>query len=412
MSEKTHILILGGGILGSATAWHLAQAGAEEVTVLDPDLAGTYSSSELNAGGARATWWQGINMELARDSLRFYRKIAAEIQFVPKGYLFLYPRSKWVVALSKQKEYEAKGIPVNYLETADLKARLPEFPNLKGVAGATHSPEDGLLDPHLLREFYRVGAKAKGVKFLDRHFFTAVEVHGDRVDAVETRHWKEKILPEAVLHTLLTEHRLSGDHWRPRKWRPQIVINCTGAWMGPTSSRYGRSAPVRALRRQIALFESHEEDFSDRGMIVDSSGLYFHAEGREGGRILAGYSNRDEAAGFRFHYDGDRFFDRKIWLRLYRRGGRRHFGALKHLRGWAGLYGVGPDQTALLGPVSGLSNLFELGAATGRGVMQSFALGRAMAERVLHGRFLSLDATPLDPIRFERGDLLPERLDI
>ena len=90
-------------------------------------------------------------------------------------------------------------------------------------------------------------------------------------------------------------------------------------------------------------------------MIVDSSGLYFHPEGSHSGLVLAGYSNRDEKPGYSFRYDGEKFFDRKIWLRLYRRGGRRHFDAIHHVRGWAGLYAVGPDKSAVLGRAEGFA---------------------------------------------------------
>ena len=55
--EAAGTLIVGAGLAGSAVAMHLAEMGHEGVVVLDPDLAGVRSSSELNAGGVRATWW-------------------------------------------------------------------------------------------------------------------------------------------------------------------------------------------------------------------------------------------------------------------------------------------------------------------------------------------------------------------
>jgi glycine/D-amino acid oxidase-like deaminating enzyme len=351
-------------------------------------------------------------MALSRDSLAFYDSIAKEIQFRAQGYLFLYPRSKWQVALSKQRVYEQKKIPVDYLEPQDLKNHLPEFKNLKGVAGATYTPGDGLLDPHLLKEYYRAQAREKGVKFLDHHYFTGAEIQNHQVRTVTTKHWSERVLPEPVLHQLITQQKLTGAAWQTQTFRPQVLINCTGAWLRRSTEAYRKPAPIRPIRRQICLFETHDEDLSDRGMIVDASGLYFHHEGREGGQVLAGYSNRDEPPGFHFHYDGEKFFVGRVWLRLYRRGGREHFAALKHLRGWAGLYAVGPDQNAILGKAPGLENCYELGGATGRGVMQSFALGRAVAELVLQGHFEKIDLVPLSPKRFAAGKAVPERLDI
>ena len=57
------MLIVGGGIIGSSVAWSLASLGVRDVAVVDVDLAGVHAASELNAGGARATWWQPVNIE-------------------------------------------------------------------------------------------------------------------------------------------------------------------------------------------------------------------------------------------------------------------------------------------------------------------------------------------------------------
>lgn len=409
---RPDILILGAGILGSSAAWQLAERGAGSIAVLDLDLAGTFSSSERNAGGCRATWWHPLNAELSWRSLRFYEGIAEAIQFFQRGYLFLYSPRRWAVAREKRAQYDRLGIPVEYLGPDEIRARLPEFENLKGVAGATFSPKDGLLDPHLLKEYYRARAKALGARFLDRFYFTGAELRGRRVEAVHALH-RVAPLSEEALEVIHTRHEVDrSGPWEKEVFRPKAVLNCTGAWL-PVSSRYlGYSSPVQPVRRQISLFESHAEDFSDRGMIVDSSGLYLHAEGARSGLVLAGYSNRDEKPGYSFRYDGEPFFDRKIWLRLYRRGGRRRFEAIRHLRGWAGLYAVSPDKSAIVGSAGELENLFELGAATGRGVMQSYMLGKLTAERIATGRFESLDAAPLSGGRFARGEYLVEELDI
>lgn len=414
--NRPDYLILGAGILGSATAWHLSRMGASSVTVIDLDLAGTYSSSELNAGGCRATWWQPINCDLSWLSLHFYESIAEEIQLAQRGYLFLYGQRKWLNALGKRRQYESRKIPVEYLPVEDIGAFVPEFENLKGVAGATYSPKDGLLDPHLLKEFYRHGAKEAGVHFQDRCFVRGMVLRDNRskrVEEVQVLQHEGAGLSDDGVEKILTVGLPGPDAaWKEESFHPKIVVNCTGAWLPVTSRHYGKPCPVLPVRRQISLFSSQDEDISGRGMIVDSSGLYFHAEGKHSGLILAGYSNKDEKPGYSFRYDGEHFFDRRIWIRLYRRGARRHFAAVKHVRGWAGLYAVGPDRTAILGRVPHFENLYELGAATGRGVMQSYALGLLMAELLRKEKFESLDAERLSRKRFETGELLPEDLDI
>ena len=63
MSDRANILILGGGVIGTSIAWALASRGVDGIVVVDLDLAGVYASSELNAGGARSTWWQPFNID-------------------------------------------------------------------------------------------------------------------------------------------------------------------------------------------------------------------------------------------------------------------------------------------------------------------------------------------------------------
>jgi len=411
--DRPQILILGGGILGSSVAWHLSRGASGEITVIDLDLAGNFSSSELNAGGCRATWWHPLNVELSQFSINFYKDIADEIQFFQKGYLFLYNQTKWKIAQEKKPLYERFKVPVSYLEPQEISKHLPEFKNLKGISGGTYSPQDGLLDPHLLKEYYRQGAKDRGVHFVDRVYVQDMGLRGKKVQSVKALRNTSPSLSDDITQQILTQHRVeTGGKWSEVSFEPKIVINCTGAWLPITSQQYKRPLPVQPVRRQISLFSTHDEDLSDRGMMVDSSGLYMHPEGLHTGLVLAGYSNRDEKPGYRFDYDGEGFFDRKIWLRLYRRGGGQHFGALHHVRGWSGLYAVPPDNTGILWRVEGLENLYELGAATGRGVMQSYALGLALAELVLKERFETLDASPLTGKRFQTGNLLYENLDI
>jgi glycine/D-amino acid oxidase-like deaminating enzyme len=412
--HRPDILIIGAGVLGSATAWHLSQKNAGEITVIDLDLAGTYSSSELNAGGCRATWWNPLNVELSWHAMKFYKTIADEIQFFQKGYLFLYNQTRWKTALEKKSLYQSLNIPVEYLKVSDIAKHLPEFENLKGVAGATYSPKDGLIDPHLLREFYRIRAKEKGVHFVDHVYVQGMKLSGKKIHGVEGLHWEDPASPgEELLETILTRHQIPDLRpWKKINFEPKAVVNCTGAWFPVTSRLYQVPSPVKPVRRQISLFSTHDEDFSDRGMMVDSSGLYMHPEGSHTGLVLSGYSNRDEKPGYRFDYDGEKFFDRKIWLRLYRRGNRKHFEAVKHVRGWAGLYAVGPDNTGILWRVADFDNLYELGAATGRGVMQSYSLGLALAELITKGKFETLDASRLTGARFAMGQTEPENLDI
>src|SRR6185503_293909 len=101
--DRYDVIILGGGLIGSSTAMHLAERGVKSVCVLDVDLNGRYSSSELNAGGVRATWRSELNVELSLASIGFFETVRAEVGFDQKGYLWLYDAARWDKALAARE---------------------------------------------------------------------------------------------------------------------------------------------------------------------------------------------------------------------------------------------------------------------------------------------------------------------
>src|SRR5258708_2939580 len=88
--DRCQVLIAGAGVIGSSIACALVERGVRDVCVADVDLSGRYASSELNAGGARATWWQEVNVAACRDSIAFFAEHAEEFSFRRVGYLWLY----------------------------------------------------------------------------------------------------------------------------------------------------------------------------------------------------------------------------------------------------------------------------------------------------------------------------------
>jgi glycine/D-amino acid oxidase-like deaminating enzyme len=412
--ERVNVLIAGGGVIGSALACCLAKRGVADIRVVDLDLAGIYASSELNAGGARATWWQPINIETCSATLDFFRAHRDVFAFDEVGYLWLYDdEALYARARERIAIQEQAGLGVSLWTPEEVAERIPVIDrNLDELVGATWSPRDGLVNPNAVRRYFRSEAKALGVIFSNRHYVDGVVTEripgltGLRriraVDVVEVD-GADAADESGLLREILTTHRVARDRvLHETRVSCEVVLNCLGAWSPIFSAKIGVSDVTEAVRRQICLVDVRDEDLvegvdlASLGMIVDASDVYFHPEA---GRLLAGYSIPDEAPGFDFEYDGEAYFEEFVWPRLaYRSSSFEH---CKHIRGWSGLYAVTPDRSGIAGPVPGIANLFEAHSFTGRGVMQSFGVASALSERIVEGRYGACDLSPLARDRFE-----------
>ncbi len=402
MDEAVRTLIVGAGLAGSALAMHLAERGEQDVALIDPDLAGVRSSSELNAGGVRATWWQPINVELCAHTIDFLRSQGERVGFRPLGYLWMYGHDLWDGAVQATGLQNRFGREVELLTASHVARRWPFIDRLDGIVGATFSPHDGLVNPNAVKEIFRERARAAGARFLDRRLLVAVERQGAAAQAARVR-----LLPDQAAAL----GALAGQQAAPAGERIvfERIVNAAGPWAAPVAQMLDAPVPCRAVRRQVSVVATRDADLSQYGMIVDTTGLYFHHEA--GGLLLAGFSPPDDPPGYSFRYDGRRFFEEEIWPRLAARSSA--MDRLEHIRGWAGLYELSPDNSALVGPVAGLDNAYEIHSFSGRGVMQSYSAALSLAELMTEGEYVTFPGTAaLAGTRFARGALQPEELHI
>ncbi len=417
MSERVHILIAGGGIVGTALAWALARRGVSGIRVIDLDLAGMYASSELNAGGARATWWQTVNIESCLATLDFFRAHAQEFGFQERGYLWLYDDAGLLAQADEKRVLQNRlGLGVERLAPGEVQERFPIVDRgTETLVGATFSPRDGLVNPNAVRAFYRREAQQRGVVFSDRDYLAGVRTElvagagagstKRRVAAVELIE-VERSDPtdaEGVIREILCTHRVPMARCvRERRIDCDVFVNCLGAWSPLLAAKIGVHDVTEPVRRQLSLLDVHGEDVAPGvnletlGMVVAPSNVFFHPEGAH---LLAGYSIPEEPPGYDFDYDGEDFFIEEVWPRLA--ACASSFERCGHVRGWAGLYAVTPDCSGIAGAVPGFSNLFEAHSFTGRGVMQSCGVATSLAARIDSGAWQGVDLDPMSRTRFQ-----------
>jgi glycine/D-amino acid oxidase-like deaminating enzyme len=408
MPQRYDVLIIGGGLIGSSVAMHLADMGVRSIALLDVDLGGRYSSSELNAGGVRATWRNDLNIALSLASIEFFETIADEVAFDQKGYLWMYDADKLAGAEAALKLQNDKwGLGVKLLSPPEITAHCPLIDSLDGVAGATFSPRDGLMNPNLLKNLYRARAREKagaGLHLRNYTYIVAVDVEPDKVVVTGLQFQEFSPAGDEAVKAILCD-AIPPENSAPVTFTADLVINATGAWARRTAPLYGHPAPVRPIRRQISIAHAREVDLRPYGMFVDTSGVYFH---REATHILAGYADPDADVAYNFKYAGAEWFEERIWPRLAERISR--CAEMRHRSGWSGVYEYTPDHSGIVGYAPGQDRVIEAYGFTGRGAMQSYAAGRAAAELAVARRYQTIDCTALSPERFEKGELVSETL--
>lgn len=401
MPKTYDIIIVGAGLIGSSIAYHLSQKqkNSSNILVLDIDIQGKYSSSELNAGGARMEWCHDVNIELSKATIDFLASDPQKFGFRQKGYLWMYDKKGWKTYQEHAHQFTCHSIHIEELSPRQVSQRFAFLDRLEDVEAATFSPKDGIFNPNLLKQFYRQKAKEKGIQFKDGAYVKEILKKEGKIEIIYNDLCDQTRLPdESEVFRILSGKATSKDYPK-QKISCDVFINSAGPWACRLTSLYGNDIDCKPVRRQISIFDCKELDLSSYGMIVDTSGVYFHAEAEH---ILSGYAIPHEPVGYNFLYDGDAFFEKEIWPRLLHRMSKAE--ALKHITGWAGLYSVTPDLSGIMGKMDSQYNIYEAHSFTGRGAMQSYGVGLAMAELVLEGKYLTIDAGSLHPRRFGLKD--------
>jgi len=415
MQKKVDTLIIGAGLIGSSVAMHLAQQGQSDVLVVDFDLEGSFSSSELNAGGVRATWNQPINILSSKLTIDYFAKNAKDVGYHDCGYLWLLNKEKSSSAHKSKEVQEQLGWPVESWTVDELRKKVPFIDKTEDIESAIFAPKDGLVNPNLVKNHFRSKAQELGVEFLDR-----IYVYG--LDYQKEANFSLKVLAKKYPKQFQLEQKrefllgkLSSIGSEKVTIEANKVVNCAGPWASQLAKILGYNCPSYPLRRQICIFDCRDVDLTSYGMIVDTSGVYFHPEATNG---LAGYSGAGELKGFNFNYDGEEYFMEHIWPALYERSSS--FERLKHLTGWSGLYEMSPDHSAIIGLVESgtpsekkyLGSVYEAHSFSGHGAMHSYAAGLGLAEKMLKGKYETIDFNQLSSVRFNNNQLVSEGLTI
>ena len=382
MTHTADVVVVGAGIMGVSTAYHLARLGAGRVIVLERDTVCS-GSTALASGGIRHQYANRLGIELTTHSIvtyeRFRDEFGVDPQFRQHGYLILIATEDELATAQRSVALQRSlGVDVELLDAAATHALCP-YLNTADLLGATYTPRDGYADPYLCATAIAARARELGVVIKQQHEVRGFLRHGDRVTGVTTA---------------------AGD------FEARAVVIATGAWSGVVGKLAHVEIPVRPHRRHkfmTAPFPA-ERIPAATPFIIDPHRNF--SLRREGAGLLFGHGRRDEPDSF--STEVDRSLEAGVVERAVHRAPALADAAL--LRAYAGLYEMTPDQTGIVSAVPGVAGLHVVAGFSGHGFMHGPIAGQLMAEMLVHGRAVTMDATALDLARFARGDAHVEPL--
>ena len=364
------IVIIGGGIIGSSVAYHLARDGrAGTIAVIERDITYSEAATPRGSGGIRQLFSLPENIEMARYGLDFYKKFdqtmsskgdQISISFRRQGYLFVSDAGNEKVMEQNFHNQQKMGVKTQLLDKTNLEQLFPSIYN-NDVKLAVYSPDDAWIDAYSALNGFKSKARELGVTYISKE-----------ISSANIQNKKIKSLKCAEGPTVTGE----------------VFILATGAWSGEIAKYFDINIPVEPMSRESYFFRCDKE-IEPLPFIKTETDLAFRPEGSG---FTGGMPDWSVKGGWNWELSPTRFED-TVWPSLAHR-----IPAMKTIkleRSWRGHYARNNlDYNAIIGPwAANPHNLLIATGFSGHGIMHAPATGLAISELVLEGRYKTIDLT-------------------
>ncbi len=370
------VVIIGGAMLGSATAWFLADNPDFKGSVLVIERDPTYSAAGTTFTNSciRQQFSTSLNVRISQFGAEFIQNLpkymggeAPKLTIRNFGYMYLADTSAFADVLrANHKVQVAAGAATQLMTPDEIKAAYPFYNVDDLVLGSINTVDEGYFDGITVFDWFRRQARAKGIEYVANEV-VAITRKGARVDSV----------------TLASGEVVACGQ----------VVNASGTRGATIAAMAGIEIPVEPRKRYTWIFAAEKPTARDLPLTIDPSGVHFRQDGTTT-YMAGGHTDHDPAADpDDFSMDHNLWMD-KIWPVIATRVPQ--FEAIKVIREWTGHYDFNVlDQNAIVGPHPEVSNFLFLNGFSGHGLQQSPAMGRGTAEWLTYGAFRTLDLSPL-----------------
>lgn len=377
------VVIVGGAMLGSSSAWFLASNPDfnGSVLVVERDSSYEFTSTSRTNSCIRQQFSNEINVRISQFGAEFvknFRDFMGGDERVPDvplqsyGYMYLADNEAFAGVLRENQKIQAACGAGTRIMTPDEIAEAYPFYNLEGIVAGSHNlVDEGYFDGNTLFDWWKRSAREKGVEYLTNEVVAMTRnTAGTRVESV----------------TLKSGEVVACG----------TVVNASGPRAVMTSRMAGIEIPVEPRKRYTYIFDAETPLDRDLPLTIDPSGVHMRTDGAY---YLGGCPPDDDPAVDYDDFEEDHsIWEEKAWPAIANR--IPQFEAIKLINSWAGHYAYNTlDQNAILGPHTEVENFIFVNGFSGHGFQQSPAMGRGLSELVAYGEFRSLD---LSPFGYER----------
>lgn len=365
---KADVAVIGGGIVGCATAYYLARMGRKAV-LLDKGVIGGEASGR-NGGGVRSQCRDRRERRLAMASIELWQNLEQELgfslEYVRGGNIRLATNEARMEALRREGEEELNdGLYVELWDQDELRRRAPYLGEV--FTGAKYCPSDGHANPLLAPKAFGWAARRLGATLMPQTEALAVTMSGGRAGGVTARGRDGEIEIEAP-------------------W----IVHAVGPWAPQLAGSLGLNLPVQPARAVVAVTGRQAPLF---GEFISSHDLGVYArQAREGHVHIGGIGTPGST------------FDQATpanWLARLSLGLWKAIPALRgasYLRTWAGTLAMTPDKVPIIGPAEGIAGYLLATGFSGHGFCLGPIVGKLLAEWIVEGE----PSLPLDDFRLAR----------
>ena len=388
------IIIVGGAIMGSSTAWFLTENkdfnGSVLVVERDPNYENC-STAHTNSC-MRQQYSTELNVRISQFAADFVKNIRQRMgndERVPElsirsfGYMYLADNEAFADVLREsQKVQVGAGAATQLMTASEIKTNYPFYNVDDIVLGSINKVDEGYWDGATVFEWWRRQARERGVEYVANEVVSMTKnASGSKVESV----------------TLKSGEVISCG----------TVLNASGPRASRTSEMAGITLPVEPRKRFTWIFKAEQPLDQDLPLTIDPSGVHVRENG--GGTYqCGGHSDIDPAVDYEDFAMDQTLWENHIWPVIATR--IPQFESVRLTNEWGGHYSMNTfDHNAIMGPHTEVENFVFLNGFSGHGLQQSPAMGRGTAEYLTYGEYRSLDMSPFNYERIQKNSPIIEK---